>query len=274
MNAGRSVNTVDLLASIDLPRHEAERLMIAATGLRRTDVLLGADLTAAQAERLDELVLRRSAGEPLQYLEGSVQFGPLELFVDRRVLIPRPETERLWEIVTSRLPEAPHVVVDLCTGSGNLALALKHSWPGATVYATDEDAGALEVAETNARKNGLDVEFLHGDLFEALPVEIHEAADVLVANPPYVAEADFAGLPADVRDHEPPAALIGGGDGLEVLRRIAAEATAWLRPGGLIVCEIGESQSAAAAGLFARFGAEVLPDLAGRPRFVTGHRPG
>lgn len=274
MTGGRSLNTADLLASIDLPRHEAERLVITATGLRRSDVLRGANLNAAQGELIEELVLRRAAGEPLQYLEGSVQFGPLELFVDPRVLIPRPETEQLWELVVSRVAEAPRVVVDLCTGSGNLALTLKHTWPDATVYGTDVDPAALQVAAMNADSNGLDVEFLEGDLFAPLPDAIRGAVDVLVANPPYVTEEEFAALPEDVRDHEPAAALIGGRDGLDVLRRIAGEASDWLRPGGLIACEIGEDQQVAADELFSLFAAEVFFDLAQRPRFVAGHRPG
>lgn len=229
---------------------------------------------AADGEMLDALVARRLAGEPLQYLEGSVQFGPLELGIDRRALIPRPETERLWELAVERLGDAGPgtVIVDLCTGSGALALALKHAFPEARVYGTDLSEEALMLAKENAAATGLDVEFLHGDLFAALPGRLQGRIDLLVANPPYVADAEVASLPTDVRHHEPRMALTSGPTGLEVIRRIADDGYWWVGIGGWVVCEIGETQGAAVERLFGHFDREIERDLTGRDRYVIARR--
>jgi release factor glutamine methyltransferase len=231
-----------------LPAHEVWRLRA---------------VTASEA-RFEELVRRRRAGEPLQYLEGTVQFGPLELLADRRALIPRPETELLWEMAVQQVV-SPSLIVDLCTGSGNLALALKHAFPEARVYATDIAEEALSLAEENASRTGLEVDFLKGDLFEPLPPELRGRVDLLVANPPYVSEAEFAELPTEVRDHEPYQALVAGPRGDEVVRRIIEEAPGWLADGGWLLCEISPTLSL--AGDF-----EIRPDLTGRPRVLVARQ--
>lgn len=266
-------SSTDLLGSVeDLPRHEVERLLAVASGRSWTELLLGVDLDEGTTARFEKLASRRRAGEPLQYIEGRLPFGPIDVSVDPRVLVPRPETEQLFELAVSETSD-PHVIVDLCTGSGNLALALKHTFPTAVVYATDISCDAVEVTESNARAAGLEIEVSSGDLFDPLPKHLAGKVDLIVANPPYLAERELADLPVDVRDHEPVGALVAGPNGDEVLARIAGEAGDWLRPGGVVICEVGEFHGAAIAEHFATLDGEVFPDLNGRDRFVVGRVP-
>ena len=238
-----------------LPPHETRRL-------RRV---------AADETEFESLVARRLAGEPLQYLEGTAAFGPWDLHVDPRVLIPRPETELLWEIAAA-LHEAPKVIVDLCTGSGALAIALAKSFPEARVLGTDLSADALDVAKGNGDLHESSVEWCIGDLFEALPDDLRGRIDLLVANPPYVAEHEYQSLPEDVR-REPRIALVAGPTGLEVHERIAAEIGSWLTADGRFAIEIGETQADAVKSLFAGFSPAVRQDLTRRDRFVIGRSP-
>lgn len=230
--------------------------------------------TAAEAAgRFRDLERERLAGAPLQYLEGTAAFGPLELAVDPRVLIPRPETEQLWELACG-LVSSPDVIVDLCTGSGALALALKHAFPQATVYGADLSADALQVARGNGRTLGLEVEWRQGDLFAALSRALEGMVDLVVSNPPYVAEHEWETLAADVRA-EPRMALVAGRAGTEVLDRIGLGVGDWLRPGGAVACEIGETQGEHCRRVFATRldSVDVKADLTGRDRFVVGfHR--
>ena len=251
----------ELVRESSLPGHEARRLAAVAAA------------TAEPEEAFRRLEADRLGGAPLQYLEGSAPFGPLDLLVDERVLIPRPETEQLWEL-SRRLVPAPGVVVDLCTGSGALALAWKQVAASVRVVGADLSADALDVAAINAARLGLAVEWCQGDLFAALPEGLRGEVDLVTANPPYVSESEWRDLPDDVR-REPRSALVAGPTGLEILVRIAADVSAWLRPGGWIACEIGETQSRDAEALFAALLDEVSigADLSGRPRFVAGRRP-
>ena len=254
-----------------LPDYEARRLLQLVTELDAAGVGLLEQFGTDQETRFRELVERRLAGEPLQYIEGSVQFGPVQIKVDPRVLIPRPETEVLWERAVEALGEADAntVIVDLGTGSGALALALKHAFPAARVYATDIDPDALAVARDNLEDKGVTV--LAGDLFGALPFGMRGNIDLLVANPPYVADGDE--LPAEVGDFEPPVALFAGPDGDEVMARIAQQAFHWVKPGGWVFVEIGETQAERALALFRDFRCDVHEDLAGRPRILAACRP-
>jgi release factor glutamine methyltransferase len=264
------MNSSDLLRSTpDLPAHEARRLLVAATGRHWTELILGTELGAFEVDRFNTFVERRRSNEPLQYIEGTAAFGPIEVSVDPRVLIPRPETEQLFEIACEAV-DAPRVIVDLCTGSGNLAIALKATFPEATVYAVDLSEDAVDVARANVRRAGLDVTVFHGDLFEPLPVNLSGRVDLVVANPPYVAEHELNDLPADVRDHEPVAALIAGPVGDEVLARIATAASEWLAPGGIIACEMSEFHGPVVAEHFSSLGGEIRIDLSGKERFVIG----
>jgi release factor glutamine methyltransferase len=271
LGAKPPVNSVDLIASVsDLPRHEAERLLCKATGRPRTDLLLGIDVDNDARATFETLVERRRTGEPLQYIEERIPFGPVEVSVDPRVLIPRPETEQLFEIACGAVAD-PKVIVDLCTGSGNLALALKHTFPDAAVYATDRSPDAIVVAQANARDADLDINVLEGDLFDPVPDHLRGRVDLIVANPPYVSEAEFAELPAEVRDHEPKMALVAGASGTEVLTAIADEAPEWLAPGGTIVCEISEFHGPETAARFAPLNGRIQVDIGGRDRFVVGN---
>jgi release factor glutamine methyltransferase len=254
----------------ELPEHEARRLLQLATGLDAAGVGLLDSLTPEQEARFAAYADRRLAGEPLQYIEGTVQFGPVEVKVDRRVLIPRPETELLWERAVEAAQGLPDgaVIVDMCTGSGALALALKHAFPTAWVYATDIDSAAAELAEDNLAGSGVSV--LVGDLFDALPFNMLGRIDLLVANPPYVADGDD--LPSEVHDHEPHRALYAGPRGDEILTAIAARAFYWVRPGGWVFLEIGETPRERVLELFADFRCEIHEDLAGRPRILAAYR--
>ncbi|HUF96456.1 MAG TPA: peptide chain release factor N(5)-glutamine methyltransferase [Acidimicrobiia bacterium] len=238
-----------------LPDHE----------LRRLEAVAGVNGT------IEDLIKRRLDGEPLQYIEGTAQFGSLELVVDKRVLIPRPETETLFEIA-SRMVRLPEVIVDLCTGSGALALALKQHFPTAAVFATDISADAIEVAAENMARTDNSIYLANGDLFDPLPTSLIGEVDLIVANPPYVSESEFASLPDDVK-REPRVALVSGQSGLEIIERIGASASQWLRPGGVVVCEIGEKQGIAAASSFPGIPVVIRRDLNGRDRFVLGVKP-
>lgn len=227
---------------------------------RRIEALVDADP--------EELARRRQEGEPLQYLEGTAAFLDLDLVVDGRVLVPRPETEGLVELAAS-LRSRPEVIVDLGTGSGALAIALARRYPAADVHGTDISPDALEVACQNIEAHAPGVRLHRGDLFEALPVGLVGAVDLLVSNPPYVAAAEWPRLPADVR-HEPRAALVAGERGTEVLERIAEGSGKWVRSGGYVVCEIGETQGVEVEAAFGRLGrTRVERDLAGKVRYAT-----
>ncbi len=269
----RTTSSTDLLRSTpDLPDHEVRRLLSTATGRSFTDLVIGVDLTSDDVGSFHELVERRRSGEPLQYIEGTAQFGPIDVAVDPRVLVPRPETEQLYEIACDAV-EDPKVIVDLCTGSGNLALALKHAFPAATIYATDLSSEAVDLARENAESADLDMTVLLGDLFEPLPDHLRASVDLIVSNPPYLAAAELADLPIDVRDHEPTMALVAGPVGDEVLTRIAEAASEWLRPGGVIACEISEFHGTAIVRHFAHLGGAIRRDLSGKERFVIGAAP-
>lgn len=239
----------------NLPDHELKRL----------------EAVAGRDGSVEDLIERRLAGEPLQYIEGSAQFGSLELKVDERVLIPRPETENLFDLAC-RMVRVPEVILDLCTGSGALALALKKKFPSAAVFATDVSPEAIAVASENMVMTGLSVYLADGDVFEPLPAALLGDVDLIVANPPYVAENEFDSLPEDVR-REPRIALVSGRTGLEVIEKIGASAADWLRPGGVVICEIGETQGVAASSSFNGLAMVVRQDLAGRDRYVVGVKP-
>ncbi len=246
--------------------------------------------TARGAARLSSMVERRLAGEPLQYVIGHWPFRDLDLLVDSRVLIPRPETEITAEVALEeavragarRGPPDPwgsvaptFPVADLGTGSGALALALAAELPEAEVWATDADDGALAVAGANLAGAGLvavRVRLARGLWYEALPEAVRGRLVVIVCNPPYVAEAEYAALPAEVRDHEPRSALVPGPRGTEALELLLGGAPSWLAPGGALVLELAPHQAASLAEQAARLGyrqVEVRPDLAGRERVLV-----
>lgn len=264
----------DLLRDSGLPLHEAERLLMTVTGGTRADIYQQ-DLTEVDAARFRILAAQRRRGVPLQHLEETIPFGPVQLRVDRRALIPRPETEYLWEQAVAAIGTAgPGTrMVDLCTGSGALAIALEKAFPGARVTATDISEDALALAGENAALNGVSIDLRQGDLFDALPISIKGRIDLLVTNPPYVSEAEYGQLPGEIRDHEPRGALVAGPRGDEVIECIADDVYWWLAQGGWLFCEIGETQAERAIELFGRWlFCEVRDDLAGKPRILVGRK--
>ncbi len=238
---------------------------------------LGETVAQRMGVHVRDMVQRRLAGEPLQYVLGRWAFRHLDLLVDRRVLIPRPETELVAQVAldAARAVQPTRVVVDLGTGSGAIGLSLAHELPltGTTVWLTDVSGDALDVARANLAgigRNGSNVRVVQGDWFAALPGELRGTVDVMVANPPYVAEDD--GEVEDVvAQHEPHIALFSGNDGLDAIRAIAAGVRDWLRPGGVLVLEIGHQQGALVRDVLVAHGlsnVQIRRDLAGRDRIA------
>lgn len=226
-------------------------------------------------ERYRALVARRARREPMGYLLGRVEFWGLELEVSPAVLIPRPESEIIVEAavdVARGLP-AP-LIVDVGTGSGCLAVALASALPAARIVAVDVSQPALAVARANAARHRVDrrIAFVRGDVLEPLRVE----ADIIVSNPPYVPRAERHHLQPEVRAYEPPDALFGGDDGLDVIRRLVAGAETRLRPGGWLIFELGVGQQPAVRALLERSGRwrriDIRPDLQGIPRTTIAQR--
>ena len=258
------ISSQELLRDVPLPPHEAVRLLAKATGHHPGVVRMGVKVDGAALTHFNRLVGQRVRGEPLQYLEGEVTFGPINIAVDRRVLIPRPETEYLYQLAISDM-SPPQVVVDLCTGSGALALALKATYPGARVVATDLSADALEVAVANGRRLGLDVDWRLGDLWGPVPPELEGQVNLMVANPPYVSDSEWEQLPSDVHQ-EPRMALVAGPLGTEVIERLLDQTLPWLAESGVALLEVGENQAGSLSER--RSDVEVLIDQYGRPRFL------
>lgn len=271
------------LAASECAATDATELLSRALGVGRGELrALGERaLTAAQAATFARWVARRAAGEPVQYVTGRAAFRDLDLAVDRRVLVPRPETEGLVEAVLETLAAererwpAPRVL-DLGTGSGAIALALAHEWPAAAVTAADVSADALAVARANADACGLAarVAFAEGAWFGAVPPD--ERFEVIVSNPPYIAESEAVALPADVRDWEPHLALFSGADGLDAVREIVDDAPRHLVAGGLLAMELDETRAREVAawleGAHDWARVDVRDDLAGRPRVLLARR--
>lgn len=253
-------------AGVDTPRLDAEVLLAYVLGVGRERLVLDASREVADAsfDRFAALVARRVAHEPVAYIVGRKEFRRVTLSVDRRVLIPRPETELLVDVGLS-LPVGA-CVVDVGTGSGAVALALKHERPDLSVLGTDVDPDALAVARENGRRLTLGVEFVRADLLSG----VGRRLDAVLANVPYV--ADGFELPPDVLLYEPASALRAGADGLDVIRRLVRTV-----PGavGLVALEVGCGQAPAVSGLLAGGGfrsVEALRDLAGHERVVVARR--
>ncbi len=259
-------------AGVAAPRVDAELLGAHVLGTDRGRLRLveaGPDF----AGRYDELIARRARRIPLQHLVGTAPFGPVDVHVGPGVFIPRPETEALLEwVLAQKLPDAP-VFVDVCTGSGALALALSTHWPDARIVAVDDSVAALDYARRNFA--GSPVEIVHADVTEpGLLPELDGAVDLVVANPPYI--PDGAQLEPEVAEHDPAHALFGGPDGMRVIEAIAGLAARWLRAGGLLAVEHDDTTSDRTVECFRRSGRfddlTARRDLAGRPRFVTARR--
>lgn len=268
------------------PKQDALYLIGDALNLDRNKVLLSFDqpLNGPELEAIRDRVKRRAAGEPVAYITGHRGFWTLDLKVDPRVLIPRPETERLVELALEALRAAPLSAIeapriaDVCTGSGCVALALASELPAARVVALDLSADALAVARENVAHLGFGdrVACLRGHLLDPLPAD--RQVEIVVSNPPYIERGDIAGLMVDVRDHEPHMALDGGEDGLDIIRDLVRQAGDRLVPGGRLLFEIGAEQGASASAVCAEDGrftdVKVHKDYGQRDRVVEAVRSG
>lgn len=274
MRTGTQVTTIaQLLAQSGLPPLEARMLAERALGRPRAWLIAHADETAdaAAGQAFAAMAERRRQGEPIAYILGEREFYGLDFAVAPAVLIPRPETELLVELALERIPAATAArVLDLGTGSGAIAVTLAQQRPQARLTAVDVDYAALTLARANAKRHGVSVRFYCGDWFGALA---GERFDLIVSNPPYVADADPHLALGDVR-FEPQRALVGGADGLGCIRAIVAQAQAHLNPGAWLLFEHGYDQAPSCRALLEAQGyAEVQSwsDLAGIPR-VSGGR--
>jgi release factor glutamine methyltransferase len=248
-------------AGCDTPRLDAELLLASALSVSRAALITSPsrELEPDEARAFMDLAARRRGREPVAYILGEKGFRRIVLAVDPRVLVPRPETEFVVEAALA-LPEGARVV-DVGTGSGAIALALKEERPDLSLVATDVSADALDVARANATRLGLEVEFLHGDLLQPLTGGV----DAVLSNPPYVAAGDR--LPPEI-GFEPREALYGGADGLDVIRRLVKEAEGI----PFVALEVGAGQAPAVAALLGDRTVETVRDLAGHERVVVGRR--
>lgn len=262
------------LAECGIDASEARLLLAHASGLMRTTLIAHPQtvLDDAQAQAFEVAVERRRSGVPIAYLVGARAFHQLMLRVTPDVLIPRPETELLVDFALESLPKGG-AFLDLGTGSGAIALAIKLQRPDVRVTGVERSGPALAVAHGNAAEQKLAVEFLQGDWFEPLA---GRRFDLIASNPPYIAENDLHLEAGDLR-FEPRAALVGGADGLAAIRSICAKAPEYLLPGGWLCMEHGHEQAVMVREYFSRAGLESIashPDLAGIERIVTGRLPG
>ena len=287
--AGRTVLDVLRLSTVYLgehgsgtPRLDAELLCAHALGLQRMDVYLQFDrpLRDGELDVIRELVRRRGRGEPVAYLSGVREFYGRSFAVDPAVLIPRPETETLVEVVLRHLRAGPDGgrgarVADLGTGSGCIAVSLAAEMPGLRVVATDVSAAALVVAQRNAERHGVSerISFVQGSWGEAL----EGALDMVVSNPPYVTTDELAHADRDVRDFEPHVALLAGDDGLDAYRALLESLRGTLRDGARIILEVDPRRTETVRSLitaeFAGADTIVARDLAGRDRVVDAQLP-
>jgi release factor glutamine methyltransferase len=264
------------------PRLDAELLLAEVLGMSRVDLYVKFDqpLIPSEIDNYREFIRRRAEGEPVAYILGRAYFHNLEIKVNGSVLIPRPETEHLVEAAIEFLMEgdwpSPPEVLDLCTGSGAIAIAIVKGFPEADITASDASGEALTLAAENATLTGVTprIRFIQSDLFEDIdPVATY---DLIVANPPYISAEEWEALPRDVREFEPREALYGGTDGLDFYRLLAEQAPQQLKPYGGLVLETGSTQAAAvsemleATGHFKTVG--VFQDYAGLDRVVVAQR--
>lgn len=260
---------------VQSPRFTAEILLAHTLQQDRMYLYVHYDqpLESEERGRFKTLILKRIQGTPTQYLTGMQEFWSLGFRVTPAVLIPRPETEHLVELAVelARSFSQP-AILDLGTGSGAIAISLKHELPHAHIYASDLSEAALTIARENAQSllpAGQQMTFFQGDLFAPFP---EMTFDLIASNPPYISESDYAALACEVRDYEPKLALYAGKDGLDIYRRLIAEAHSYLTPQGYILVEIGYGQKDAVAQIFEQhhFHVErIVKDYAGIERVIA-----
>jgi release factor glutamine methyltransferase len=259
-------------AGVESPEYDAAELLAHVLGTTRSRLSLLNEVGAEQQASFEDLIVRRAAREPLQHLTGSAAFRHVELQVGPGVFLPRPETELLagWAIERAVAAGPGAVVVDLCCGSGAIALSLDDEAPRAEVHAIELDPSAHAWAERNLAATGVDLQL--GDMADAFP-ELDSGVDVVVCNPPYIPLEAWASVATEARDHDPALALWSGEDGLDAIRVLESTAARLLRPGGRVGTEHADVQGESAAQIFAESGRWVEvrdhPDLAGRARYLT-----
>lgn len=264
-------------AGIVQPRLEAEILLAHALDVDRLHLYLAPDkpLSSGERSRYRDVVKERQSGTPLQHVIGEVSFYGLRFRVDREALIPRAETEELLDQVIKRAPRDQAIrCLDLGTGTGVIAVCMARYLPLAQVTAVDISSAALQMARENATLNEVEdrIEFIESDWFS----HVEGTFDFIASNPPYVRSDELAGLPKEVREHEPPIALDGGADGLEKIRSIVAQLRIYLKPNGIVLMEIGHDQGPRAMNILENIelvDVSVESDMAGKDRFVVGRCP-
>lgn len=260
---------------IEKPRRMAEELLAYVLNMKRIDLYLQYDKPIEEPElaRMRELLRRQVKGEPVEYIKGAVDFLNCSLRVDRRVLIPRPETEILAAQMIQSLKGVPlegKRLWDICCGSGCLGIALKKAYPCLDVSLSDLSEEALQVARENAEINQVEVSFYQGDLLEPFA---NQKADYVLCNPPYISQKEYTQLDPSVKDFEPRLALVGGERGTEYYERLAQELPRYLQPQGRFLFEIGYDQGEALKQIFNATvwaDTQVQKDWAGHPRFFSG----
>jgi release factor glutamine methyltransferase len=254
---------------VDRSKRLAEELLAHALGIKRIDLYMQYDRPVVEDElaRMRNWIKRIAAGEPLEYILGEVEFYGCRIKVDRRVLIPRQETEILVDSIAKRLGSAASIW-DVCTGSGYIGIALKMKFPKVAVTLSDLSSEALDLAAENGALNGVELEILQGDLLEPFT---GRKTDIVVVNPPYVSENEYFSLDPSVRDFEPKMALVGGERGTEFYERLARDLPSFLNPGGRVFLEIGAAQGDAVQRIFSSpvWGRlERHADWSGKERFI------
>jgi release factor glutamine methyltransferase len=256
------------------PLSSAEALLANVLGTSRSGLYTReAGLSALEARTFGRALSRRCTGSPVQHITGEQAFRRFTLTVRPGVFIPRPETEILVGVALDAIAgsDSP-LVVDVGTGTGAVGLAIADEHPGAEVWATDRSPEAVALARENADRVGVVMDVVEGDLLSNLPPGLRGRVDLVVSNPPYVMPEEYELLPEDVRA-DPPLALLGG---LDVYERLASESSSWLRQGGALALEIGETQGASVCRVLASagyVGAKIVPDLTGRDRVVLANLP-
>ena len=267
---------------LDSAKLNAERLLADVLGLSRIELFMQFDrpVLGAELDRFRQVVKRRAAGEPLQHILGETEFYSRVFKVEPGVFVPRPETERLVEAAVGLLAPGDRgllapMAVEIGCGTGIIGISLALELPRLTVHATDVNPRAVDLARRNAHTLGAEarVHIHGGSRFDPLPKHLRGEIDLLVSNPPYIRHDDIAGLPEDVKGHDPHTALDGGPDGLVFYRALAAGMGSWLRPGGHIAVEIGDDQGRDVGAILGASGAQdvqIIQDYTGRDRVVVG----
>jgi release factor glutamine methyltransferase len=273
-------------SEIEFPEINADTLLAYVLSCNRTSLYTNPDEVIDNADlcKYNELIYKRASHVPLQYITQRVEFMSLDFVVDERVLIPRPETEILVETVLSKtqgkeFSDKSIIIMEIGTGSGNIAVSLAKNLSNVEIYTNDISHDALSLAKENIKRHDVadKVSLLHGDFFEAFNRSVERKhIDFIVSNPPYISESEWNELEPEVKEHEPRQALVGGEDGFYFYRKIIRDAADWLRPGGYLIIEIGETQASTIIKLMQNESnyceIEPIKDLQGKERIISAMR--